>query len=183
MLSEKSAIREQMLEMRSHMAPRYKRNYDHEVCEALKKITLDRQPEIIHSYLPIKGEIDVTPFLKWALETGFRIVCPKVLTERQMQNIELFNFDNFDIGPFNTIHPAGNNIYEGTIDLAIVPGLAFDKELNRLGYGGGYYDRFLPKYPKAYKLALQYPFQLISSVPTEEHDVKVDQLIATHLEL
>lgn len=181
-MSDKQSLRDVMLEKRLHMAPRFKRNFDYEVCEALKKITLERDAKVIHAYLPIKGEINITPYLRWLLQMGLRVVCPKVLPGRRLQNLELLDIEKLEKGPFNTIHPAGENKYEGRIDLVIIPGLAFDRELNRLGYGGGYYDRFLPNYSEAYKLAVQYPFQLVPSVPTEAHDVKVDQLILCNLD-
>lgn len=176
-MSNKEDFRKVMLEKRAHMAPRFKRNFDYEACEVLKKITLERDAKVIHAYLPIKGEINITPYLRWLLQMGLRVVCPKVLPGRQLQNIELLDIEKLEQGPFNTVHPAGGISYEGKLDLIVIPGLAFDREMNRLGYGGGYYDRFLPNYSEAYKLAVQYPFQLVPRVPIEEHDVKVDQLI------
>lgn len=180
-LEEKAKIREHMLEARDNMSPKYKRNFDYEVCEELKHFCQKNVTKIIHCYLPIKGEINVIPFLTWALQNDIKIVCPKVMPERQLQNLELLGLDDFETGPFNTIHPAGNKVYQGQIDLIIVPGLAFDTQLNRLGYGGGYYDRFLLKYPESFKLAVQYPFQLIKEVPIEKHDVKMDELITNLL--
>jgi 5-formyltetrahydrofolate cyclo-ligase len=136
-----------------------------------------KEARVVHSYLPIKGEIDVSPFLKWLLDKQIKVVCPMVLPKRQLESLELLHFDHFDTGPFNTLHPAGNAIYKGNIDLVIMPGLAYDTELNRLGYGGGYYDRFLANHPDALKAAVLYPFQLIDKVPIAEHDVKMDELV------
>lgn len=174
---EKSSIREIMLEKRKTLNLKTKRGYDKRICEALKKMILVTQPSVIHSYLPIKSEIDVTPLLRWALNKKIKIVCPKVMPERQMENLELLGFEDFDYGPFGTLHPAGNKKYNGSIDLIIMPGLAFDESLNRLGYGGGYYDRFLIKHPKSIKAAVFYPFQFIDNVPVEEHDVKMSKLV------
>lgn len=176
---EKSELREFMKAKRSALNPKEKRSYDRNICDSLKEIVLIEKPKVVHSYLPIQGEINVTPFLKWLLHSKVKVVCPRVLPKRQLENIELLHFDKFDNGPFNTIHPAGNITYSGNIDLVIMPGLAFDNKLNRLGYGGGYYDRFLVKCQNATKVAILYPFQLIDLVPTEEHDIKMDRVITS----
>ena len=62
------------------------------------------------------------------------------------------------------------------IDLIIVPGIAFDKQKNRIGYGDGFYDRLLKK-TKCPTIALAYEFQIVHNIPGEKHDVKVDQII------
>lgn len=178
---EKEKLREVMFARRKSLNHKEKRKHDKDICESLKKIILIKSPQVIHSYLPIKGEIDITPLLKWSMEKGIKVVCPKVLPKRQMSNLELISFKEIEVGPFRTIHPAGGIEYDGIIDLIILPGLAFDNSFNRLGYGGGYYDRFLVKHPDAYKVAVLYSFQLIESVPVEDHDVKMDQLIHASL--
>src|SRR5690606_22124850 len=116
---QKIKLREEMLDLRRSFPLKDKRVYDKNICDSLKKIILLSNPKVIHSYLPIKGEIDITPLLKWAIEKNIKIVCPKVLPERQLENLELLYFDDFDYGPFNTIHPAGNKKYNGLIDFII----------------------------------------------------------------
>ena len=68
------------------------------------------------------------------------------------------------------------------IDLAIVPGVAFDKQGNRLGRGKGYYDRLLPLLPHAFKIGLCFPFQLVDEIPTEPFDIPMDLIITTNNE-
>ena len=77
----------------------------------------------------------------------------------------------------STEYPGGENEFSGTIDVIIVPGLAFDHEGGRLGYGGGYYDHFLSANPDALKVGVAYDFQLIDYVPTQCHDVRIDKVI------
>ncbi len=74
--------------------------------------------------------------------------------------------------------PSGERIKdEQIIDLVIVPGVAFDKEGNRMGRGAGYYDRILKRVPQAKKIALAYTYQMIDKVPVEPHDIKMDKII------
>ena len=82
------------------------------------------------------------------------------------------------IGAYNIMEPTGE-VYDDykEIDLAVIPGVAFDAEGNRMGRGKGYYDRFLPLVPQAYKLGVCFPFQKVDSIPTDEHDIRMDEVI------
>ena len=176
----KSELRQEMLALRNALPLEEKQQYDQWVYEQLKLLVQERQVKVLHSYLPMQGEIDVLPFLHWAFDKGLKIICPKVLPQRKLEHLELIAFDQLETGRFNTTHPAGNKVYRGPLDLILVPGLAFDNACNRLGYGGGFYDNFMASKPEAYKLALLYPFQNVAGLPTEAHDVKVDGLITDH---
>lgn len=83
------------------------------------------------------------------------------------------------VGAFNIIESKGRIVpiseYQD-IELAIIPGVAFDKEGNRLGRGKGYYDRLLPLL-KCHTIGLCYPFQMVEQVPHEPHDIKVDETL------
>ena len=81
-------------------------------------------------------------------------------------------------GFFNIMEPVGERFdrYE-EIDLAVVPGMAFDSQNNRLGRGKGYYDRMLPRLVNAYKIGVCFDFQRLPGVPADEHDCKVDEVI------
>ncbi len=85
---------------------------------------------------------------------------------------------NLSTGSFGILEPIGPNFINfNKIDLAIIPGVAFDNEGRRLGRGKGYYDRLLPKI-KAYKLGICFPFQLIDKVPTDEYDIRMDEILS-----
>ncbi|MCB9187849.1 MAG: 5-formyltetrahydrofolate cyclo-ligase [Flavobacteriales bacterium] len=174
---EKEELRSRMLALRKQLNPKEKRRLDHDICERLKRIIIRKDAQVVHAYLPIKGEVDITPFINWLLKKGVQVICPKVLPKRQLENLVFTGFDNIEVGEFQTIHPSGNHLYDGPIDVIVMPGLAFDKELNRLGYGGGYYDRFLLKHLDSLKVAVQYGFQVHETIPIEDHDVKVDTLL------
>lgn len=84
-------------------------------------------------------------------------------------------------GAFHIMEPIGEPFpvsRYAEIDLAVIPGMAFDRAGHRLGRGKGYYDRLLPRLPKAYKLGVCFPFQLLDSIPCEEHDVVMDDVVA-----
>lgn len=86
------------------------------------------------------------------------------------------NKESLQQGLFNIAEPK-EELYKGSIDLAIIPGMAFDKEGNRLGRGKGYYDRFLSQ-TCCYKIGFCFRFQLLKTIPHEDFDIKMDEIIS-----
>ena len=87
--------------------------------------------------------------------------------------------ESLTLGSYGILEPTGTLFPESEyhkIDLAIIPGMAFDEHRNRLGRGKGYYDRLLPKISNAYKIGVCFPFQLMECIPSEPHDVKVNEI-------
>lgn len=173
----KAALRKEMLSQRAFLNKVKKREYDRLVCDALWQIIEERNCQVIHAYLPMGTEINITTLLENLLVNGKTVVTPKTLPKRKLQNLVLKSLSEIEQGVFGTTHPANSFEYEGHYDLIIVPGLAFDKNNYRLGYGAGYYDNFLINQPKAFKVGIFYPFQEVEEVPREEHDVRLDFLI------
>lgn len=93
-------------------------------------------------------------------------------------DLEVVAYENGNLhaGNFNVSEPDGESVAPETLDLIVVPGVAFDVELNRLGRGKGYYDRLLAR-TTAIKVGICYDFQLLDSVPSEEYDIKMDIVI------
>ena len=110
------------------------------------------------------------------------ILLPSVVGEE----LELHLYDESSatkLGVFNIIESCGIQLPPSDyyrIDLAIIPGVAFDREGNRLGRGKGYYDRLMP-HLQCHTIGLCYPHQLIESVPHEPHDIKVNEVLTIDL--
>ena len=108
------------------------------------------------------------------------LAIPLIVGKGEMLAVEVPNFDALEVGDFGilTVRKDLRKIIEPEkINCVIVPGAAFDLNFNRLGLGGGYYDKFLPRTVNAKKIALAYDFQIVDAVPTEPHDFKVDMII------
>ena len=81
-------------------------------------------------------------------------------------------------GAFDIMEPVGQPVTDyGHIDLAVVPGMAFDAQGHRLGRGKGYYDRLLPRLGHCYKIGMCFDFQKVPSVPTEPTDIAMDEVL------
>lgn len=166
-----------MLRMRDHQDPEQKKLHDEKIVNQLTTLLDQRLPGSVHCYLPIGSEVDIMPVIDSLLFSRVTVVCPKSLAKRKMDNLILKSLRELEDGIFGTKHPAGAERFKDFYDLIIVPGLAFDRLGNRIGYGAGYYDTFLQQHPEALKVGVAYPFQLVDEIPVEEHDVQLDKVI------
>lgn len=174
---QKQRMRNQMLFKRAQLGKKEKQKYDHWVCQKLWDIINEHKYQNVHCFLPMGEEIDILPLIEKMLCEKIVVISPKTLPNRQLENLVLNSLHDLEKGVFGTRHPANSNKFQGQYDLIIVPGLAFDNSNNRLGYGGGYYDSFLSQHPQTYQLGIAYSFQKVEQVPSEFHDVKLDDVL------
>jgi 5-formyltetrahydrofolate cyclo-ligase len=130
------------------------------------------------------AEVETGPIIKKALLMGKKIVLPVTLVrERRIKPVCLRNLkQGFKKGPYGIFEPKASEsekpISLKDIDLVIVPGLAFDRENNRLGHGKGYYDNFLRSLSmKTPKIGLGFRFQLLEKIPTTRRDIPLTKVI------
>lgn len=130
---------------------------------------------IVMLYSSLPDEVQTIEFIeKWRHKK--RIILPTVVGD-DIIPVELTDDTDFAIGDFNILEPQ-NNPYNGSYDLIIVPGVAFDKYGNRIGRGKGYYDRFLSKHMDIKRIGICFDFQLIEEVPTEDNDIRMHEIIS-----
>ncbi|MEZ4722375.1 MAG: 5-formyltetrahydrofolate cyclo-ligase [Flavobacteriales bacterium] len=177
-IAQKKQIRKSILDKRDALPRKARQQLSNSICRQLWELIISNNSRVIHSYLPMGSEVNVAPLLQKALDFGLQVVVPKTLKKRQMQNLVLKDLGDMEPGIFNTYHPRNAEEYNGNYDLIIVAGLAFDSRGFRVGYGGGYYDTFLASQTDAFKAGVCYPFQMIDQVPIEEHDIRLDCVLA-----
>ena len=136
-----------------------------------------QKAQVIMLYWSLGNEITTHEIISKWHETK-TVLLPSVIDQYIVPKI-FSGIQNMRSGSYGILEPTGSN-YEGPIDYIIVPGMAFDKELNRLGRGGGYYDRFLSQYLAVKKVSMCRPWQLFETLPTEEHDIKIDKLFISN---
>ena len=133
-----------------------------------------RNAKTIYGYLPYNQEVRTTPILQKALADGKKIAVPKVYGDK-MKFIYLQDLSQVEKGYCNIPEPiADEPVADDPTALVLMPGLAFDKEGHRIGYGGGFYDKFLMEEPGHPTIALCYEFQMLPHLETEEFDIPVD---------
>ena len=136
------------------------------------KSFIEAKTVMLYSSLP--DEVQTHDFLeKWRNEK--KIILPTVVGD-DIIPVELTKDTDFTIGDFNILEPH-NEAYHGSYDLIIVPGVAFDKNGNRIGRGKGYYDRFLCKHLDIKRIGICFDFQFVDEVPTEDNDIKMHEVL------
>ena len=135
---------------------------------------LYRQARSIYGYLPYNQEVRTVPMLERALADGKRVAVPKVYGD-EMKFIWLDDLTQVAKGYAGIPEPiADGPVADDPNALVLMPGLAFDPQGRRIGYGGGFYDKFLAAEPEHPTLALCYDFQMLPALETEEFDIPVD---------
>lgn len=131
----------------------------------------------IFGYLPYNQEVRTTAMLARAQKDGKRVAVPKIIDDT-MIFIWLDDLSRVERGYCNIPEPIDNGP-EATDETALVlmPGLAFDREGHRCGYGGGFYDKYLQQHPQHPTLALCYGFQMLDHLETDDHDIPVDYVL------
>ncbi len=147
------------------------------LCQKFLQCDAYANAKTIYGYLPYNQEVLTWELLRKAIEDGKRVAVPKVYGE-DMKFIFITDFSKINNGYCGIPEPiADEPVADDHTALVLMPGLAFDREGHRIGYGGGFYDRFLSQEPSHPTVALCYDFQLLESLPTEEFDIPVDIVI------
>lgn len=136
-----------------------------------------RNARTIYGYLPYNQEVRTVPMLEQALKDGKRVAVPKCYGD-EMKFLYLEDLTQVAPGYANIPEPiADEPVAEDHTALVLMPGLAFDPQGHRIGYGGGFYDKFLSAEPEHPTLALCYEFQMLPHLETEDHDIPVDTVL------
>ncbi len=136
-----------------------------------------RGARTIYGYLPYNQEVRTVPMLERALAEGKQVAVPKVMG-KEMKFICITDLSRVEKGYAGIPEPVDDGpVAEDPTALVLMPGLAFDPAGHRIGYGGGFYDRFLAAEPDHPTLALCYDFQMLEHLDTEEFDIPVDTVL------
>lgn len=131
----------------------------------------------VYGYLPYNQEVRTVPILQQALRDGKNVAVPKMYGDT-MRFIYLSDLSAVAPNEYGIPEPVADDpVANDRNALVLMPGLAFDDKGNRMGYGGGYYDKFLAAEPNHPTVALCYAFQMVPSIPTDTYDIPVDLVI------
>lgn len=136
-----------------------------------------KNAKTIYGYLPYNQEVRTVPMLERALAEGKRVAVPKVFGD-EMKFIYITDLSRVEKGYAGIPEPVDDGPEaDDPTALVLMPGLVFDPKGHRIGYGGGFYDRFLAKEPAHPTVALCYDFQMLPELQTEEFDIPVDRVL------
>lgn len=180
---DKQAFRKTIFQQRDALTAEQIREKSLKIADNLYGLLSYQQAGTVMFFLSFRSEVDTRPAVEKSMALGKQVCIPKALPKtREMVPSQLLDWEqDLALGAYDIPEPrpeALRLVEPAQIDLLIVPGVAFDLKGNRLGYGGGYYDRFFPLLrPETPLVALAFELQIVFSVPVEEWDQQVHCIV------
>jgi 5-formyltetrahydrofolate cyclo-ligase len=181
MLVGKSEIRKKILEHRESIDSDIRSKWDDSIFKRLISSEPYKRSNTIFAFVSFKSEVDTHRIINHAISNHKTICVPKINSKQE--GIKIYKIDSFNQlkkGYFGILEPIEGcmPVDKNSLDLILMPGVAFDRYGGRVGYGAAFYDRFLSNMNKQVdKIALAYHFQVLDSVPMSEHDIRIDGII------
>ena len=172
----KSEIRKKILKIREQNSSKNLKIDFNYILKILKKKKI--YSKTIGGYYPYNYEVNITKILEKFEKYNYLISLPKIKKKSQMDFFYWSNKDPLEINEYGIPEPTSSKIIYP--DILLVPLVAYDNYLNRIGYGGGFYDRYIKKIQKIKKITLiglAYSFQKVKKISINEHDIKLDFII------
>lgn len=174
----KEDLRDRSRVLRLQLTPSEVRSFSESICDTLREVLNSERTVMVYVSKP--PEVDTIPLIRYLLQQDVNVVVP--IIERETRTLRLSylkDTEDLVISTFLVPEPIWNEIPARgeELEVVVVPLLAFDRTGHRLGYGAGYYDRFLSLYPQAKKIGMGYSCQEIGSVPADDNDVAMDMIV------
>lgn len=178
---DKKELRKIMKSKRKNLSKNEQELLNNEVFLKFTNSDYYKNSKNIFIFVSYNDEVDTHRIIRKALEDKKTISVPKVISQDEgMVAIEIHSLNDLEPGSYGILEPKKHCkvVDPKTIDLAVIPGLAFDLNGGRIGYGGGFYDRFLMCVSdNCNKIALGYDFQIVKCVPMEPNDIRINGVI------
>ena len=177
-MSSKQALRNAVRQQKKVMTPEEIARRSDILCRMVLQTEQYLQASTLYGYLPFNQEVDLMPLLRQAMADGKQVALPKCYG-KEMRFILMSDLTQVCPGTIGAPEPVEDSpAASDPAALVIVPGLVFDRSGYRIGYGGGYYDRFLSAEPNHPTIGLCYDFQLTDCLEPEPHDIPVDTVFS-----
>lgn len=177
-MEEKKEIRKKIFKARKEHEDAWIQEKSCKITETLTQLPEYRNADRIMAYADYNHEVITRYIIEQAWKDGKEVAVPKVFG-KDMIFYRLTDFSQLEAGYFGIPEPREDGqVVSWEEAMMVMPGVAFDVNCNRVGYGGGFYDRFLEKHPKIQRVAVGFSFQMLPEVPTEPTDIR-PQVIVT----
>lgn len=178
----KEYLRKLIKDARDNINQTEREKHNNIIFDLLTNSDFFKNCQSLYIFMSFGSEVDTIRIINEALNQGKKLYLPRILNK----NMEFYKIDSLDRlkkNKFGFLEPDAsyeidNKIYNNCNRLMIVPGIAFDIYGNRIGYGGGYYDKFLSRHGNNFiKLGIAYDVQLINHIYKEQHDISLDYIV------
>ncbi|WP_310605438.1 5-formyltetrahydrofolate cyclo-ligase [Anaerosporobacter sp.] len=183
-MESKAQIRKQIKELKKNLSKEEIQIRSNQIAERFFSQPFYKQAENIYLYVSYNQEVNTLGMIPRILEDKKRVAVPKII-DGTMDFYEITSLNQLSEGEFGILEPvtcepvSESEVWNSSSNLMIVPGLAFDKDGGRIGYGGGYYDCYIHKNSEriGLKIAFAYDFQVLEHIEIESFDEKIDGII------
>ena len=149
-----------------------------QILERFRQLSAYKDASLLLAYVDAKREVETRLLMRCAWDDGKKVAAPRVDGDGIMHFYYLRSLKDLEPGAFGIMEPRADcRMCEPEEGLLLMPGVAFDEQGHRVGYGGGYYDRYLEKHPHLIHIALAFEFQIFPVVPSEKHDICPDLIV------
>ena len=175
----KKQIRKEILALRKAMSEELQERYSQSIVQKVIDHAAYKEAEMMYCYIDAKGEVKTKALIEDAWRNGKKVAVPRVHGDI-MEFYLISSYEQLTAGYFGIMEPAEScemvtEISEKSV--VIMPGVAFDKSGNRIGYGKGFYDKYFSAHPDVYKIAVAYSLQVVEAIEADEHDVRANCVI------
>ncbi len=193
---KKKNLRKELLESRNKLKQEDVLTMSDKILKTIKQFKEWEQAKVIYTYVSFGKEVDTISLIKECFKEGKKVAVPKVLGKGKMEFFYISSLEELKRSSWGILEP--EEIEEklavpfslGSISslkeqkkqqLFIIPLVGFDKKLHRLGYGGGFYDRYLEQYGASnfLKVSVAFPMQIKETIPCEKHDICMDRIVTS----
>ena len=176
-MDEKAKQRLIALTRRRALSPQQRIQASAVICRRLTELPKIQQAGTVLSYAATSDEVDLSPLHDWLRQNGKRVAFPVTEGQGIMHAVEAGTDTPWQKGRYGISEPVGQALDSVSIDVVLVPCVAFDTACHRLGHGGGYYDRYLPACPQAKYIAVAFEAQRMEKINTDCHDLTMDLVV------
>lgn len=177
-VSSKKEIRAEVKKHRREATAEQIHGNSESICNTFLRLPEYKEAEYVFVYVDCKNEVETKKVIEQCWKDGKTIAVPKVFG-KVMKFYAITSFDDLEEGYFGIREPKHECLQETVREdgLMILPGVAFDEERHRVGYGGGFYDKYLEEHPDMKKIAFAFEFQMFDRVPFEVFDRQPEKII------
>lgn len=185
-MERKQQIRAELKEKRASLPREQREEYSRKICENLRAFVKTEKPKVIYFYYPLGSEVNLLPlaeellkeeyFAEAAALEGRVIAFPRTCGDT-MEFYPVTSLSDFVEGRFHIMEPVGELPLTEPEPLVVVPGLGFDRQGNRMGYGKGFYDRYFARFPSCRKIGAAFEAQIVEEIPAQAHDIIMDFVV------
>lgn len=194
----KKQIRTRIRNERAALNPKMRQAFSDKIFEQIISHPLYRHAGEIYCYVSFVEEVSTEKLISYSLKMGKKVAVPKIIVDnfaakenisdlqeksvtfkqkRKMEFYYIEGTDELSEGYFGIMEPPEKTPACGDNVLVVMPGVAFDRQCNRIGYGKGFYDSYLKQHPQFRRIALAYSMQCLDTFPAEAHDIRPEMII------